>query len=92
MAAGKRPMQAGSLGLCTPSKPKRGRGIGGASMVGRAPTQGHHRPAVARGLFALGFTRGATVTVHRDGERGGGGSAGESTPGKGHGRASSEET
>ena len=88
-AIGKRPVQAGSPGLSTPSKPKRGRGVAGAGVAGRAPTQGHHRPAAARGLFALGFTRTAAVTSPRDGEQGGALALprGADTPGKGQGRA-----
>ena len=59
--AGKQPVQAGSPGLSTPSKPKRGRGAVGAGTASRAPAPGPHRPAAARGLFALGFTRSAAV-------------------------------
>ena len=69
--AGKRPVQAGSPGLSTPSKTKRGRGVSGAGMAGRAPAQEQRRPAAARGLFALGFTRTAAATAHRDVEQGG---------------------
>ena len=70
-AAGKRPVQAGSPGLSTPSKTKRGRGVSGAGMAGRAPAQEQRRPAATRGLFALGFTRTATATAHRDVGQGG---------------------
>ena len=54
VAAGKRPVQAGSPGVSTPSKPNRGRGIAGAGMAGRAPMQQHRHMGAARGLFALG--------------------------------------
>ena len=94
MAAGKRPVQAGSPGLSTPNKPKQGHGVTEANMASRAPAQGRHHPAVARGLFALGFTRAATMTSPRD-EGQGRASApprGSETPGKGHGRAHSEDT
>ena len=93
-AAGKRPVQAGSPGLSTPSKPKRGHGVAGANTASRAPAQGRHRPTAARGLFALGFARAATMMSPRDE---GQGTAlappeGLETRGKGHGRAHSEDT
>ena len=93
-AAGKRPVQAGSPGLSTPSKPKRGGGVAGASTAGRAPAPGRHRPAAARGLFALGFTRLAAVMPPGDGGKGRASAPprGSETPGKGHGRAHSEDT
>ena len=55
-AAGKRPVRTGSPGLSTPSKSKRGRGVTGNTMAGKAPAAGLGRSAVSRGLFALGFT------------------------------------
>ena len=64
-AAGKRPVQAGSPGLSTPSKPKRVRREAGANMASRAPAQGCHHPAAARGLFALRFTRATTIQNRR---------------------------
>ena len=72
-----RPVQAGLPGLSTLSKPKRGRGVAGANTASRAPAQGCHRPAAAHGLFALGFTRAATVMSPGD---------------EGQGRAHSENT
>ena len=87
-------MPAGEPGLSTPNKPKRGRGATGANTTCRAPAQGSHRPAAARGLFALGLTTAATVMSPRD-ERQGRASAplrGSETLGKGHGRAHSEDT
>ena len=93
-AAGKRPLQAISPGLSTPSKPKRGWGVTGANTAGRAPAQGRHRPAAVRGLFALGFTRSAAVTSPGDEGKGRASAPprGSETPGKGHGRAHSEDT
>ena len=93
-AAGKRPVQAGSPGLSTPSKPKRGRGAAGAGTAGKAPASGCHRPTTACGLFALGFTR--STAVMPSGDEGKGRECapprGSEAPGKGHGRASSENT
>ena len=93
-AAGKQPVQAGSPGLSTDRKPKRGWGVAGANTAGRVPAQGRHRPRAARALFALGFTRAATMTSPRD-EGQGRASApprGSETPGKGRGRVDSEDT
>ena len=42
-----------------------------AGMTGRSSTQEQRRPAVARGLFALGLTKAATMAVPRDVEQGG---------------------
>ena len=89
---GKRPVQAGSPGLSTPSKLKRGRGVAGASTASRAPAQGHHCLAVARGLFALGFTRAATMTSPKGQGRALAPPRGLETPGKGHRRAHNEDT
>ena len=88
------PVQAGSPGLSTPSKPKRGRGAAGAGTASRAPAPGRHRPAAARGLFALGFTRSAAVMPPGDEGQGRASapSRGSETPVKGHGRAHSEDT
>ena len=90
-AAGKRPVQAGSPGLSTPSKPKRGRGAAGASTASKAPAPGRRRPAAERGLFAVGFTRSTAVML--SGDEGTGREPtplrGAETPGKGHGRANS---
>ena len=93
-AAGKRPVQAGSPRLSTPSKPKRGRGAAGTCTASKAPAPGHHRPAAARGLFALGFTRSTAVMPSEDEGTGREPTPPRvaETPGKGHGRANSEDT
>ena len=56
--------------------------------------QEQRRPAAMRGLFALGFTRTATVATTRDVEQGGASAppGGAGGPYGGHGRASSEDT
>ena len=71
-----------------------GRGVAGASTAGRAPAHGHHRPAAARGLFAVRFTRLAAVAPPGDGGQGRASAPprGSETPGKMHGRAHSEDT
>ena len=78
----------------SPRKPKRGGGVAGANAASRAPAQGRHRPAAARGLFALGFARFATPTAPRDEGQGRASTPprGSETPGKGHGRACGEDT
>ena len=55
---------------------------------------GRHRPAAARGLFALGFTRSAAAMLPRNEGKGRAFAPprGSKTPGKGHGRAHSEDT
>ena len=87
-AAGKRPVQAGSPGLSTPSKPKRGRRAAGAGTASKAPAPGRHRPAATRGLFALGFTRSTTVMPSGDEGKGREPAPprGSETPGKGRPR------
>ena len=96
-AAGKRPVQAGLPGLSTPSKHKKGRGVVGNSVAGRALAHGRHRPAAARSLFAPGFTRTTVASSFGDEKQEEQGGAlvpprGADTPGKGYRRASSEET
>ena len=83
----------GRQGSPPPASPS-GDWVAGASMAGGAPTQGRQRPAAARSLFALGFTRAAAVSSPRDEEQGGAPAPprGSDTPGKGHGRANSENT
>ena len=90
--------QPRASGRCTPdrqgSPPKRGRGAAGASTPSKACASGHQRPAAARGLFDLGFTRSTAVMPSGDEEMGGGSAPprGAEAPGTGHGRASSEDT
>ena len=92
-AAGKRPVQAGSPGLSTPSKPKRGHAVAGTNTASREPAPGRHRPAAARGLFALGFTVAATMTSPRDEGQGRASVPPREleTPGKGQGGAHGED-